>query len=80
MKYQGPADTFQLEEGGKVYRQGDNVPISKELATLMGQSIHGAHRFEGMEAPLPAPPPAPVPTEEPMPTDERGQAEEPRKK
>lgn len=47
--YQGPADTLQLEENGTVYRQGDNVPISKASAEHLGQVLNGNHRFEGVE-------------------------------
>jgi hypothetical protein len=49
-KYLGPSDRFQLEEGGKVYQRGDNVPISKEMARHMGKVQYGGHRFEGVEA------------------------------
>jgi hypothetical protein len=40
-----------LEEGGKVYRPGDNVPISKASAEHMGKVENGGHLFEGMAAP-----------------------------
>jgi hypothetical protein len=49
-KYLGPSDRFQLEEGGKVYQRGDNVPISKEMARHMGKVQYGGHRFEGVQA------------------------------
>ena len=49
-RYQGPADNFQLEEGGKVYQPGDNVPISAALARHMGRVANGGHRFEGVQA------------------------------
>jgi hypothetical protein len=50
MRYLGPSDRFQLEEGGKVYQPGDNVPISKEMAKHMGKVQYGGHRFEGVQA------------------------------
>lgn len=49
MRYLGPSDVFYLEEGGKAYKRGDNVPISKELARHMGLVRNGGHRFEGIE-------------------------------
>lgn len=48
-KYLGPSDVLYLEEGGKPYFQGDNVPISKELAAYMGRITSGGHRFEGVD-------------------------------
>ena len=50
MRYLGPSQNFQLEEGGKVYHRGDNVPISASLAKHMGKVQHGGHRFEGVAA------------------------------
>jgi hypothetical protein len=47
--YHGPADFFQLEEGGTVYHPGDTVPISAELAEHMMRQ--GGHVFEGIDLP-----------------------------
>lgn len=57
-KYLGPSDTFEI--GGKTYKQGDSIPISKEL-----QEHHErfGHRFEGTPEPLPV---APSVTSEPV--------------
>lgn len=48
-EYQGPAESLRLEAGGKVYRIGDTVPISKERALYMGQTTNGSHRFKGLD-------------------------------
>jgi hypothetical protein len=47
-RYQGPADNFMLEEGGKVYHPGDNVPISRASAEHMAKVENGGHLFEGI--------------------------------
>lgn len=44
-RYLGPYDVLKLEEGGKEYHPGDNVPLTKEQRTALGP----AHRFEGEE-------------------------------
>lgn len=41
--------TLQLEEGGKVYVPGDDVPISKAGAE---QLVRAGHAFEGLDDPL----------------------------
>jgi hypothetical protein len=46
-RYQGPADVLIV--GEKEYRQGDNVPLSKEQVAYMAKTINGGHRFEGVE-------------------------------
>lgn len=79
-EYQGPADTFQLEDGGKVYRIGDNVPISKELAVYLTDTLNGGHRFKGVNPLADVEPVATMAPEEALPFDERGQQVDPKAK
>ncbi len=50
-RYMGYADTF--EYSGKVYKQGDNIPLSKELQAHHEQF---GHRFENTPEPEPVAP------------------------
>lgn len=50
VRYLGPADNLTLEEGGRVYHPGDNVPISAAMAKHMSRVAQGGHRFEGVPA------------------------------
>lgn len=43
-KYLGPSDVFIV--GDRQYRQGDNVPMSKELVE---HHARAGHRFEGVD-------------------------------
>ncbi len=50
-KFIGGSDSLQLEEGGKVYHAGDNVPLTEEQAH---QLVASGHYFEGIEMPATA--------------------------
>lgn len=57
LKYTGRADALYLEPGGKAYRHGDMVPISKDRAKAM-MAASKLHAFEGLDEPdAPAAPP-----------------------
>lgn len=69
-KYMGPSDTFRLEEGGKEYHPGDNVPMSKEM---VGHHERLGHVFETTPEPEPtlpsetvAVPPVHAPSQAPV--------------
>jgi hypothetical protein len=47
-EYLGPSHVFYLEEGGKPYKRGENVPLSPEQARHMGLVKNGGHRFKGV--------------------------------
>lgn len=50
-KYTGRADTLLIEPGGKPYRHGDMVPISKDRAlSLVGSSrLHSFETADGKD-------------------------------
>lgn len=51
-KYLGPSHNLQLEEGGKVYNPGDEVPISLNRAFHLSNTTNGGHMFEGLQKAL----------------------------
>lgn len=50
MRYLGPADALHLEEGGRAYKVGDDVPIDAAAAKKLGEPINGGHAFKGVVA------------------------------
>lgn len=82
--YQGPSDALLLEEGGKVYRPGDSVPLSAAQVAAMRAA---GHRFDSdgqkQGAPLvtvvvqPVQPSRPAHDSAGVPIDERGRRETP---
>ena len=73
-KYFGPSHVLQLEENGTIYRPGDPVPISKEMAEHLARVENGGHRFEGIAAPDIR---GGLPADLEFPTDNRGQMVDP---